>query len=213
MSILKLNGMLVYACIDEPKECFDKEKGWEYKCGVVVDEDTADSFAEQFPKQAARKVKRTDFEQMYKVAPPEGTEKNLYVITLKKNSQITDKKTNQKIDLPIKYRPRAFQPKGKVLVDITNTNKIGNGSFGTVSYEVGETKYGNIARLKNVLVEELVEYVSAGGSDYEAGSEFGLAVASDDNGGEVKVPAKNIQKTVAKKNQPVFDEDPESSPF
>jgi hypothetical protein len=35
----KLTGMLVYVCVDKAIPCYDKEKGKEYKAGVVVDED------------------------------------------------------------------------------------------------------------------------------------------------------------------------------
>lgn len=194
---MKLNGMLVYACLDKPVDCFDADKGQEYKCGVVVSEDVADEFAEQFPKQAARKVKRSEFKDIYKCEPPEGSEKNLYVITLKKNSQITDKATGDKIPLPIKYKPRLLQKQGGTLVDITNTEKASNGSFGTVSYEAGETRYGLVARLKNVLVTELIPY-EGGGSDYEIGDEFGDDSASDGNGGNVKVPASAKAKEAPK---------------
>lgn len=214
---LKLSGMLVYACLDKPADCFDKEKGQEYKCGVVVDEDTADLFAEQFPKQAARKVKRSEFEGLYKCKPPVGDEKNLYVITLKKNSQITDKASGDKIPLPAKYRPRLLQRQGTALVDITNTEKPANSSYGTVSYEAGETRYGLIARLKNVLVTELVPYEKSGGSDYEVGDEFGDDSASDGNGGSTRVPASAKTKEAPKvkpKAKPQEDEDDSSDlPF
>lgn len=212
---MKLTGMLVYACLDKPVDCFDKDKGQEYKCGVVVDEDTADSFAAEFPKQAARKVKRSEFEGLYKCQPPEGSEKNLYVITLKKNSQITDKATQEKIPLPAKYRPRLLQKQGTTLVDITNTQKAANSSYGIVSYEAGETRYGLVARLKNVLVTNLVPY-EGGGSDYEVGDEFGDDSASDGDGGSVKVPASAKTKEAPKakpkaapKPQDDFDESDE----
>jgi hypothetical protein len=215
---MKLNGMLVFACLEKPVDCFDKDKGQEYKCGVVVDEDTADSFAAEFPKQAARKVKRSEFEGIYKCAPPEGSEKNLYVITLKKNSQITDKATQEKIPLPVKYRPRLLQKQGATLVDLTSTEKAGNGSYGTVSYEAGETRYGLVARLKNVLVTKLIPYEGGGGSDYEVGDEFADDSASDDNGGSVKVPpsAKTKEAPKAKPKaapKPQDDDMDEDLPF
>jgi hypothetical protein len=168
----KLEGMLVYVMLDKAVPCFDAEKGNEFKAGVVVDEDTADAFAEMFPKQAARKVKRSDFEKFYKVAPPEGDEKNLYVITLKKNSKIKDRDTGDKVDLPAKYKPRLLQKQGNTLVDLTNTTLAANGSYGIISFEAGETMYGKIARLKNVLVTELIEFERTGGGSYEAGDEF-----------------------------------------
>lgn len=211
MSIMTLSGMIVYCMLDKPVPCFDAEKGQEYKCGVVVDEDTADAFAEKFPKQAARKVKRGDFEGLYKVPAPEGTEKNLYVITLKKNSQITDKASGDKIPLPSKYKPRVLQRQGSALVDITTTDKPANGSYGTVSYEEGETRYGTIARLKNVLITELIPYEGGEGADYEVGDEF----ADDTTPSKPAAkPATAPSKPAAKGKAKVEQEDPDDSlPF
>jgi hypothetical protein len=199
----KLEGMLVYVMLDKPVDCFDKSKGQEFKAGVVVDEDTADAFAEKFPKQAARKIKRSDFEEICKVAPPDGTEKNMYIITLKRNSKITDKKTGEKVDLPAKWRPRLFQKQGNALVDLTNTTLAGNGSYGVISFEEGQTQYGVVARLKNVLVTDLVEYIRPAGNTYEAGDEFSDA------------PAKAAEKKPAgkAKTKPAVEDDPEGLPF
>ena len=209
MSILKLDGMIVYCMLDKPVACFDADKGQEYKCGVVVDEDTADAFALQFPKQAARKVKRSEFEGIYHVEPPAGSEKNLYVITLKKNSQITDKASGDKIPVPAKYRPRVLERQGQSLIDITATEKPANGSYGTISYEAGETRYGLVARLKNVLITELIPYQSTGGSDYEVGDEFSGESAQAKP--KATAPAKAPVKAKAK---PQVDEfDLEDSPF
>jgi len=196
----KLKGMIVYCMLDKPNPCYDAEKGFEYKCGVVVSEDEADAFAEKYPKQAARKVKRADFEGIYKVAPPEGTEKNLYIITLKKNAHYKDKNTGENTPIPPKYRPRVLRKEGSTLVDLTNTVKPANGSYGIVSFDEGETRYGPVARLRNVLIEELIEY--EGGEEYNPGDEF-----ADDGEGEVKVPAKAIQKAKAKATSKPVEED------
>lgn len=179
----KLTGMLVFVCLDKPVDCYDKAKGKEWKAGVVVDEDTADAFAEIFAKQPAKKVKRSEFESIYKVEPPEGTEKNLYVITLKRNCKLANGE-----DIPDKYRPRVFLQEGNTRKDITFSTLVGNGSYGTISIDRYDNDYGSSARLQNILVTDLIEYERKG-SDYESGSEFDDDNADDGEGNNVKVPA------------------------
>ena len=196
----KLEGMLVYVCVDRPTDCYDKEKGKEWKAGVVVDEDTADAFAELYPKQAARKVKRVDFQEQYNVEPPEGEEKNLYVITLKKNTKLANGE-----DVPDKYRPRVYLKEGNVRNDVTFTKLVANGSKGIVSIDHQELKLGNVARLQNVLVTELIEYERKSG--YEAGSEF------DDEPAEKEVEAKAPAKKNPPKAKVKVEEKADDSPF
>lgn len=183
----KLTGMLVYVQLNKPVPCYDKEKGSEFKAGVVVDEDTADAFAEIYPKQAAKKVKRTEFEKIYKVAPPEGDEKNLYVITLKKNSKLANGN-----DIPEKYRPRVFEQVEGSRLDVTYTKLPANGSYGTISIDHYENDYGAHARLMNILVTDMIEY--EGGDEYESGSEFD---GDEDESQEAK-EAKETPKKPAK---------------
>lgn len=162
----KLFGTLVYVMLDKPRACYDETKGQEYKCGIVVDEDTADAFNALYPKQAAKKVKTTDFEAIYKCPPPEDAGKNVYVITLKKNSVLANGNP-----VPDKYRPRVLEKQGNTVVDVTLTKLPSNGSKGAISVDHYEGKMGNVARLKNVLVTEMIEYVRTT-VEYEVGSEF-----------------------------------------
>jgi len=184
-----LKGTLVYVMLDKPRACFDETKGQEWKCGIVVDEDTADAFAELYPKQSAKKVKTSEFEAIFKCPPPEGAGKNVYVITLRKNTKLSNG-----ADVPEKYRPRVFQRKGGALIDVTTTVLAANGSLGEISIDHYEGKMGNVARLKNVLVTQMIEYEKPAASGYESGDEF----ADDGNGGTTKVP----QKAVAKASKP-----------
>lgn len=195
----KLTGMLVFVCLDKAVPCFDKEKGKEFKAGVVVDEDTADAFAAIFAKQPAKKVKRSEFESIYKCEPPEGTEKNLYVITLKKNEKLANGE-----DIPDKYRPRVFLQEGNTRKDITFSTLVGNGSYGTISIDRYDNDYGSAARLQNILVTDLIEYERTG-SNYEAGSEFDDDNADDGEGNNVKVPA-------SAKGKPKADAKPAAKP-
>ena len=203
-----LEGMLVYCMLHQATPCYDKEKGTEWKCGVVVDEDTADAFAEIYAKQPARKVKRTEFKEIYKCAPPEGNEKNLYVITLKKNTHLANKEP-----VPDKYKPRVFEQVGKTLVDITETKLPANGSYGAISIDHYENSFGASARLKNVKVTSLIEF-ERNESTYEPGSEFDTA--DDGNGGSgVRVPEKAKTAAASKSKKPPVDGDEgdSSDPF
>ena len=203
-----LEGMLVYCMLHQATPCYDKEKGTEWKCGVVVDEDTADAFAEIYAKQPARKVKRTEFKDIYKCDPPEGNEKNLYVITLKKNTHLANKEP-----VPDKYKPRVFEQVGKTLVDITETKLPANGSYGAISIDHYENSFGASARLKNVKVTSLIEF-ERNESTYEPGSEFDSA--DDGNGGTVRVPekAKTAAAPKASKKPPVDESgDSDQDPF
>lgn len=203
-----LEGMLVYVMLHQATPCYDKEKGTEWKAGVVVDEDTADAFAEIYAKQPARKVKRTEFKDVYKCDPPEGSEKNLYVITLKKNTHLANKEP-----VPDKYKPRVFEQVKGTLVDITETKLPANGSYGAISIDHYENSFGASARLKNVKVTSLIEFERSE-SNYNPGDEF--SSADDGNGGTVVVPAKAKTAAAPKGKKPHVDDDEgdsDSSPF
>ena len=198
-----LEGMLVYCMLHQATLCYVNELLFEWKCGVVVEEDTADAFAEIYAKQPARKVKRTEFKEIDKCDPPEGNEKNLYVITLKKNTHLANKEP-----VPDKFNPRVFEQVGKTLVDITETKLPANGSYGAISIDHYENSFGASARLKNVKVTSLFEFEKKK-SKNETGSEFDSA--DDGNGGTVRVPAKAKTATAPKGKKPPVDSDDDSS--
>jgi hypothetical protein len=190
--ISKLTGTLVFTCLQEPVACYDKEKGKEWKVGIVVDEDTADAWNEIYMKQPAKAVKTVDFEADYKCSPPFPDEKKQYVITLKKNEKLANGE-----DVPDKYKPKVLIQTSEGREDITQTTLVGNGSLGSVSVDHFENSYGAMARLKNILVTELVEYVKAEGSNYSSGDEF-----DDEKPVEppksVRTASKPVTKTPAK---------------
>lgn len=204
-----LKGTLVYVMLDKARNCYEESKGQEFKSGIVItDEDVVDEFNELYPKQSAKKVKAVDFEAIYKCPLPEDAGKNVWVITLRKNTKLANG-----ADLPDKYRPRVFQKKGGALIDITTTVLPSNGSTGEISIDHYEGKMGNVARLKNVLVTDLIEYEGGKGSGYESGDEF----ADDGSSTPAKVPAKSIEKAKpavkAKAKPPVDEDDSDLLPF
>lgn len=204
MSINKLTGTLVYVQVDQPKPCYVAEKGSEWKASIVVDEDTADKWDEAFPKQTAKQVKTAEFENLYKIAAPYPDQRKQYVITLRKNTKLGNGN-----DVPPQYTPKLFQQKGNSLVDVTHSVLAANGSVGQISVDVYEGKMGTFARLKNILVTELIEYVKPeGGAGSDPGSEFGVAIA------KTEAHTKPAAKPKAKPTTVVDEDDADSdSPF
>jgi hypothetical protein len=208
MSIAKLNGTLVYVQVNEPKQCFAAEKGEEWKASIVVSEDDAEAWDDTYPKQTAKQVKTSEFESIYKIPAPFPNQRKQYVITARKNTKLGNGNP-----VPIQYQPKVFQKKGNTLVDVTTSVLPANGSVGAISIESYEGKMGIFARLKNVLVTEMIEYKRADSGSSADGSEFGFEVqkADDGEGNEVKVPAKAAAKP--KKVVVEDDEDLSDSPF
>ena len=120
MSIEKVSGMLVYVCVDQPVKAYVKPgappKSDEWKASVVItDEDFVDEL-EEYAKEldtmlSIKKVKTEKFEEIYRVAPPEGAGKNVWVFTLRKSTMLgkTDK------PVPLQYQPKVFMMKGNTL--------------------------------------------------------------------------------------------------
>lgn len=189
-ALTSLTGTIVYCMVDTPRPCFEKDKGEEWKCGIVVDEDTADAFNEIYPKQPAKKVKAVNFEETYNCELPEGSGKNVYVITLRKNSKLANGEP-----VPDKYKPHVLEQtvsdKGVITrTDVTLTKLVANGSKGTISIDHWENDYGNTARLKNILVTDFIEYERPEGNNYEVGNEF------DEPTEPVKPTPKTVKETV-----------------
>lgn len=207
MSIEKLTGTLVYVQVDKPKKCFVEEKGEEFKASIVISEDDAEAWDDTYAKQPAKQVKTAEFEGIYKIKPPFPEQRKQYIVTLRKNTKL-----GNGAELPQKYFPKVFQKKGNVLVDITSTILVANGSTGAISVESFMSKMGTeFARLKNIMVVNLIEYEKVSAAS-ESGSEFGLALADDGEGNEVKVPAKAAAKP--KKAVPELEDDSDSDfPF
>ena len=169
-----IEGTLVFVTVQTPQTKYQSTDK-EFKVGIVVDEDTADSWNERFPKQTAKVVKTSDFKETYKIDPVFPDEKKQYVITIKKPASYKDGK-----ELPEMYRPKVLLQDGKTAIDVTKTTLPANGSKGKVSFEENNNDFGTFSRLKNVLVTEMIEYKKGGGN---AADEFGLEVqgASDFN--------------------------------
>lgn len=209
MAIEKLTGTLVYVQVDTPKNCYVEEKGKEWKASIVVSEDDADSWDEEYPKQTAKQVKTSEFESIYKIPAPFEEQRKQYIITLRKNTKLGNGK-----DVPEQYQPKVFKRDGKVITDVTKQVLVANGSTGQISVETYDGKMGTFARLKNVLVENLIEYHKEGSSG-NAGDEFGLELKKEPNEFDTQEEKKPSKATPAKNKkvpEPAED-DSDSLPF
>lgn len=200
----KIYGMLVYVCVHEPRPALVKpgapKKPDEWKASVVLtDEDFVDEL-EDYAKSletmiSLKKVKTAEFESIYKVAPPEGAGKNVWVFTLRKSTELG--KTGKPV--PELYQPKVYLKEGNVISDITHTKLVGNGSMGAIAVDRFDRSTGGSSLfLKSVLVTDLIEYEQQSSSQAKPGSEWDDS-ADDGDGGSVKVPAK-AKAAAAKKS-------------
>ena len=204
-----VQGTLLYASIIEPKNKYQSEEK-EFCIEVVVDKATAKAHGKQFPKQKPKVVDTSDFKQIYKIDAPFADEDEQYIIKLKKPAQYKD-------GTPIKkeHQPKVYIKQNGKAVPLAEGVLVGNGSKGQVSFDITENSYGVFAKLKAVLVEELVEYKKQGA---EAASDFGLEVdygASEFETPEATKPAaKQEQKPIkATKSSTTSDIDDDDIPF
>src|SRR5574343_1137649 len=214
----KVTGTLLYVCIQEPTKAYQKPgtdpKPNEYKVSVALtDEDYVDELedwaAKNDIKLSMKKVKTTAFEETYKIAPPEGAGKNVWVWTLRKSTELG--KTGKTV--PPQFRPKVFQRKCKVLVDVTNYVLVGNGSVGTVSTDLFVRNNGSASIYpKNVMVTDLVEYVRSEGESYVEGSEFMDEETEVQTAKPTEDKPKASTKAKPKVEQPE-DDDSDSLPF
>lgn len=201
-----IEGTFVYAKLGQPDTKYQStEKEWSIE--VIVDEDTAEAWDEQFKKQPAKKIKVTDFEAKYKIPCPIQGVKNVYGIKLKRQA------TNDGVPVEDNFRPKVFVDDSEGnRTEIGQSRLISNGSFGKVSYYISTNDFGTFSRLQNVLMTEdgFKEYESTGGG--KAGDEFGSKPV------KVEAARKETMETrpekPVKKVAKVVEEDySESSPF
>lgn len=201
-----ISGTFAYAKVTEPVNKYESQDK-EFTIDVVVDKATAKTWNKNYPKQKSRVVDTSDFEGIYKIPAPFPDEDEQFILKLKKPAQYKDG-----AELPKQYWPKLLQKVNGKAVPIPEGVLIANGSKGQVSYETTENSYGTFARLKAILVEELIEYRKAGG---DAAADFGLET---DYGGEEfttdeKVVKEDTKPAPAQKKAKPVVEDDEESPF
>lgn len=214
----KIEGTLVYVQVKDSVKAFVKpgvpSKPNEWKASIVVTDKDVIKEYKKFAKTldtlvSIKEVEASEFEDTYKCPLPEGAGDEVWVVTLRKSTELG--KTQKPV--PEQYRPRVYERVGKTLVDVTQTKMPANGSKGAISFDVFmKTQGGGSIFLKNVLVTEMIEYIKADTDQGEPGSEFDEDNADDGNGGSVKVPASAKTKPVTRAKPKVEDDDTED-PF
>ena len=207
----KLTGMLLYVSLNKPAKGYVKAgeppKPDEWKASVAIsDEDVLDeyeAFANKIDaKTSIKKVKTAEFEAIYKVAPPEDAGKNVWVITLRKSTELG--KTGKPV--PDLYKPKVFEKVGKTLVDVTNSKLPANGSYGSISIDKFERTNGTASLyLKNVLVTEMIEYVQEE-SSYNPGDEFDDEPKAEKPKAKPEAKAPAAKPKARAKNEEVEDD-------
>lgn len=196
-----LEGTLVYAKVAQPDNAYQStEKEWSVE--VIVDEETAEAWDEQFKKQPSKKIKAADFEAKYRIPCPIEGVKNVYGIKLKR------KATNDGVPVDENFRPKVYIDSADgERTEIGQSRLLANGCFGKVSYYISVNDFGKFSRLQNILMDEdgFKEYVSSAGA--APGAEFGSVKP-------VKVEAAREEATKArpvKASKVVEAEEDESS--
>ena len=152
------NVTLFYGKIKAPSLKYQSQTEKEFSITAIVDKQTAKAFGKQFPKQKPKELDNDEFNERYGEQYAIDGQDEQFLITLKKAATYKDKETGAIKDIPDAYRPRVFIDDGNgELEDITFTKLIGNGSKGTIQFEVTENSYGTFAKLLAVKVDELVE--------------------------------------------------------
>jgi len=163
-----ISGVLCYVKVIEPVKKYQSEDK-EFSLDIVVDKATAKEWSKRFPKQKAKIIDREDFEGIFKIPPPFDGDQ-LYVVKLKKPAQYKDGQP-----LPKKYWPKVLVNSKEGAVDLDDGVLVANGSKGKVSFDVTTNDFGTFARLRNILIEELIEYRKAGS---DPAADFGLKSAN-----------------------------------
>ncbi len=178
----------LYVSIREARDKY-KSTDKEFSAKLVVDEDTADSFKENFPKNGVKEIKTSNFEEQFGIQPPFPKAKKQYLITLKvaddKRITVVDQQTGEEHEKTVKLtlndfkRPKVYMadPSGEYEnIDVTEKVNVGNGSTGHVAFWILDSaEYGSFPKLKAIRVNDLVPYEPSSSNHGAFGS-----VASDE---------------------------------
>ena len=201
-----------YTKVQQPEAVYSEKDNprpemFEYTVDVVVNEDVADQWDAQFPKQLAKKMLKDAFMKKYKIEKeedfPEGldsTDKKFWVIKLRQAKNYKDKKSGAIKDLSLALRPKVVELVDNKPVDITMKKLVGNGSQADVLFRVNHNKqYGAAAKLAIIKVTNLIEYVKADNKD---------EVLDDFLGGDLEIDESEYeaQETAPKAGQAAQDD-------
>lgn len=203
------NVVFAYTKLNKPVTKYQSTDK-EFTVDCIVDKATAKAWAKQYPKQKPKQIDTAEFEGIFKIPAPYPEQDEQFVIKMKRPAQYKDGKP-----LPEEYEPKVLvkQPNGK-LKNVAKTVLVANGSKGVVEYDEISNDYGTFSRLKNIRVDDLIQYQSATSSelgdideDDEVSSGTSLGNLEED-----EPVAQEPKKVTKKASKPVDDED-EDSPF
>jgi hypothetical protein len=203
-----IEGTLVYAKVGQPDTKYQSTE-LEWSVEVIVSEEIAELWDEQFQKQKSKKIKAVDFETKYRIPVPANLkgEKNVYGIKLKRAA------TKDGVPVEDSFKPKVYidDEEGN-RTEVSQSRMISNGSFGKVSYYISANDFGTFSRLQNILMDEdkFIEYQSAGGN--KDGGEFGSKPVKKEAAREEVLAHRSVKPTKVKVVEQ-DDSDSSSSPF
>lgn len=184
-----IEGVACYVKVHKPYPKYQSEE-MEFTIDLIVPKDVAKQWKKDFKKQPPKEFDNDEFKEKFKIDPPFDDQDEQFVIKLKTEAQYKDGKEKEK-----KYWPRVLVLDDEgVAVDIEQGILVGNGSKVKVSYNTRSNDFGTFAKLKNILVLDLVEFEEFGGAS--AGSEFGVKVKTNS---EFKEDVEKEEKGEAQK--------------
>jgi hypothetical protein len=201
-----IEGVACYVKVHKPYTKYQSEDK-EFTLDLVISKDQAKQWKKDFKKQPPKEFDNDDFKNTFKIDPPFEDQDEQFVVKLKVEAQYKDGAVKEK-----KFWPRVLVMEDGAAVDIAEGILVGNGSKVKVSYNVRSNDYGTFAKLKNILVLDLIEFEDGGGA---AGSEFGLQVKGnsefednvEDNPKEVKNSSSKAPAKASKKEEQEDDLD------
>lgn len=165
MAVFK-NVYFMYTKIQSKVPKYKSTTEFEWATDIVMSKEQSKAFKKQYDNSKIKAIDTEDFEGIFHCEPPFPDAPMQYVATVRTNAQKKD-------GTPI---PEDFHPKVYVKTDagkirnVTKTVLVGNGSFGNIEITPFESSEGVSAKLKNILVIDLVEY-KGGGAGTELGEE------------------------------------------
>jgi hypothetical protein len=204
-----LSGTFLYAKITEPEYKFESQTETEFSLQIVVDKETFKAFGKKYPKQKGKVIDTSDFEGIFKIPPVFPDNDEQYVLKLSRPGTYKAKEDGRIVNVEKKFWPKILVQEEDNVVALEEGILVANGSKGQVSYDENTNSYGTFAKLKNILIEELIEYKS---TSSDAASDFGLsskAKGSEDFKAPKETPKEETKAKVAPKKTkaPVTDED------
>jgi hypothetical protein len=203
-----VDAVFCYIKLQEGGLKYQSKTEREYTLDCIVDKATAKAFKKAFPKNSVKEIDTPEFEAKFKIAPPFPKEDEQYVIKVKAKAQLSADAVSAGLskgeDIPYEWttRPKVFVPVDGGVSDVTMDVLVANGSRGDVAFNITSNDFGTFPQLTGILVKDLIEYQSEGGSS----SDFGEVVGGLKPGnGETKQKADagvNKEEDASEANPP-----------